>query len=55
MIPLLKTINGEPFNLKAYLKDMGMSGLASAWAMARQYYLKDIGMTGLASVWAMAR
>ena len=39
---------------EAYLKDMGMTGLASAWAMA-EAYLKHMGMTGMASAWAMAR
>ena len=40
---------------EAYLKDMRMTGLASAWAMARNAYLKDMSMAGLASVCAMAR
>ena len=41
--------------VEAYLKDAGMAGLASAWAMTRRRPMKETGMTGLASVWAMAR
>ena len=41
---------------EAHLKYMGMTGLASAWAMARpEAYLNDMDMTGLVSAWAMAR
>ena len=37
---------------EAYLKDMGRTGLASAWTEA---YLKDMGMADLASALTMAR
>ena len=35
---------------KSNLKDTGIAGLASAWAMATDAYLKEMSMTGLASV-----
>ena len=50
----------DPFELRqveSYLKDMGMTGLASVCLGDGQTeaYLKDMDMTGLASAWAMAR
>ena len=36
--------------VEAYLSDMGVTGLASVWAMARRSpILKDMGLAGLAS------
>ena len=41
---------------EAYLKDMGMASLASAFGDGQtEAYLKDMNMTGLASTWTMAR